>query len=550
LSVAHDPASLRPGGGYGRGEIALDPAIRPALEEWAKKNGFTLYNCFQAAWAIILSRYSGQKDVVFAAVRGCRGVPIEDADRIVGMFINTLPVRARIDDRMPLVDFLKELRGQHVAIREHAHSALAQIQRWSDIPPNMPLFESLINYAGTPWDAYLTSKGGMHGQREWDIRNQTNIPLSFDISEAPEPRIVVDYDRGRFDAAAIEAMLGHFKTIVEAMAENHDRAVGDLPMLTGAERRTILVDWNDRAADFPRGETIHGLFERRAAETPDAPAVVLGDRALSYGVLNGRANQLAHRLLALGVAPETPVAVCMDRTPELVVALLGVLKAGGAYVPIDPAYPGERIAFMLEDTGSPVVLTEEKVAGALPPNDAHEIRVDTGWDEMAGEPDTNPAPVGGPDALAYIIYTSGSTGTPKGVCCRHESVLNLFADFDRRRPIEPGDRCALWTSVSFDVSVYEIFTALLAGGTLYIASDAIRFDAGVFIPWLAEHEIASAYVPPLMLTDLREWVEANPGKSALRRLLVGVEPIPEPLLSAIAAAVPGLSIINGYGPTE
>jgi amino acid adenylation domain-containing protein len=477
-------------------------------------------------------------------------VPIDNAGSIIGMFINTLPVRGSIDEKKPLVSFLKELRAQHIATRAFEHSPLARIQRWSQVPPGMPLFESLMNYESRPWDALLSSFGGDFAKREWDVRHQTNIPIGLDIYEEPETRIVVDYDRALFDDAAIEAMLGHYRTLLEGMASNPGSAVGDLPMLTERERQSILVEWNKTESDFPRDETIHGIFETRASEAPDAPAVSLGETTITYAELNTRSNRLAHRLMKLGIGPDVPVAVCMNRSPDLIVALIGILKAGGAYVPMDPSYPQERLAFMLEDTNAPVLITEHALAAILPDHRARTILMDTERGEIAGERGEYPLSGAGPGNLAYIIYTSGSTGLPKGVCIRHESVLNLFADFDRRRPIAPGERCSLWTSVSFDVSVYEIFTPLLAGGALFIATDAVRFDSAAFVEWLNGNRIASAYVPPLMLEDLGAWIEKHRGAFSLRRLLVGVEPIREKLLAAMMEMVPGLVIVNGYGPTE
>jgi aspartate racemase len=414
----------------------------------------------------------------------------------------------------------------------------------------MPIFESLLNYQRRPWETVLTALGGNFLKREWDVLQQTNIPVSLDIYEEPETRIIIDYDRSLFDDAAMEAMLGHYRTLLEGMASNPGSAVGDLPMLTEKERHTILVEWNETTADYPRDATIHGIFETHAAETPDAPAVVLADTQLTYRDLNERANKLAHRLTELGVSPGTLVAVCMDRSPGLIVALMGVLKAGAAYVPLDPAYPQERLAFMLEDTSAPVLLTEEKVIDILPAHKAHTIRMDADWHEIAGEPVDNPPSGVGPDALAYVIYTSGSTGQPKGVCCRHAGVPNLLTDFNRHTPILPGHRCSLWASISFDASVYEIFSALLAGGALYIVSDAVRYESDAFFEWLSDNRISSSYVPPVMLNDLLEWIQHNPGRLSLRRLMVGVEPINEKLLASIMEQVPGLTIVNAYGPTE
>jgi len=232
----------------------------------------------------------------------------------------------------------------------------------------------------------------------------------------------------------------------------------------------------------------------------------------------------------------------------MVIGMLGVIKAGGAYVPLDASYPAERLSYMIGDSGVELVMSSGGVLKGQA--GVRVVQLEEVWGEVEKESGEGLEGVNEAGDLGYVMYTSGSTGKPKGVCCRHASVLNLLADFDRRAKIAAGERCSLWTSYSFDVSVYEIFSALLAGGELHIASDAIRFDSGVFLPWLAEHRIASAYVPPLMLGDLLAWAESHPGSLSIKRLLVGVEPINEKLLAAIMKNVPGLAIINGYGPTE
>ncbi len=238
----------------------------------------------------------------------------------------------------------------------------------------------------------------------------------------------------------------------------------------------------------------------------------------------------------------------MDRTIEMVVALVGTLKAGGAYVPMDPSYPQERLAFMLEDTNAPVLLTEERIAGGLPGHDAYTIRLDADWETVAGEEGDNPEGGAGADDMAYIIYTSGSTGKPKGVCCRHRSVLNLLTDFARRSPdlgrrsLRPVDEHELRRFGHGNI------LAAHAGGALYIASDAIRFDSGVYFNWLSENRISAAFVPPLMMGDLLEWIVKNPAKLVLKRLVTGLEPINEKLLAGIMERVPGLAIIERIRP--
>lgn len=312
---------------------------------------------------------------------------------------------------------------------------------------------------------------------------------------------------------------------------------------------------------------LHQLFQAQAKRSPDTLAVVAlsngqaggSDQRLTYGELNARANQLAHFLRRSGVAPGALVGICMERSAELVLGILGVLKAGGAYVPIDPAYPAERLRYLLADCQAPVLLTQARLLERLPdaalersaesalPN---VICLDANWDAIAHQPSEELDEAATADQLAYVIYTSGSTGHPKGVCCRHRGVVNLLADIERHQSLAPGDTCSLWTSPSFDVSVYEIFSALTAGGTIRIVPEQIRTNGLAFAGWLADQAIDSAYIPPFMLPDIAEWLEQNPGRCSLRRLLVGVEPIPEALLAAICARVPGLQIINGYGPTE
>jgi amino acid adenylation domain-containing protein len=292
---------------------------------------------------------------------------------------------------------------------------------------------------------------------------------------------------------------------------------------------------------------LHELIQARAARDPDLVAVELGNRQLRYGELNALANRLASRLRRLQVGPGGLVGIHLDPSVELVVAVLAVLKAGAAYVPLDPGYPRDRLGFMVADARARVVLTgrsDRPPAGA-----AKTVALDPDWGWLAGEPDHDPTIGVAAGHPAYVIYTSGSTGRPKGVCCHHLGAVNLLADFIGRRPLELGAPCSFWTSFSFDVAVYEIFSALL-GGTLVVVPAEARPSARDFLGLLAAGRVQAAYIPPFMLSDTAEWAAANPGALALRRLLVGVEPIPEPLLATLQQRIAGLHVINGYGPTE
>jgi len=336
----------------------------------------------------------------------------------------------------------------------------------------------------------------------------------------------------------------------EISAFNPEQQLRSEENLTDAERYKLLVEWNNTTREYPQDKCIHQLFEEQVERTPDAIAVVFESQQLTYLELNAKANQLAHYLQELGVGPEVLVGICVERSIDMIVGLLGILKAGGAYVPLDAAYPSERLAFMLQDSSVSVLLTQSKLIEKLPPHSAYVVYLDKDWEEIVQQSKENPSSSVTPDNLAYVIYTSGSTGRPKGVCCCHTGVVNLYTDFQSKQPLSVGDRCSLWTGISFDVSVYEIFSALLAGGTLYIVSNNVRSDTQTFLDWLNFHQIHSAYIPPFMLNQLSERVLQGTHKVSLRRLLVGVEPIPTRLLTSLSKEIPGLYIINGYGPTE
>lgn len=303
-------------------------------------------------------------------------------------------------------------------------------------------------------------------------------------------------------------------------------------------------------AAFPREICLHQCFEIMVEKQPQALAIIAEDRSITYQELDAEANHLVSYLNNLGTRPGTLIGVCMKRHPQVIAVLLAILKAGCTYVPLDPNHPVERLIDTLEDTHAPFVfidpdfkeLFSNSSARLVSPADIeflHQERVGAALASSCT-----------PESLAYVIYTSGSTGRPKGVRCHHQGVLNLLSDLQRRQPIGMSDICSWWTSLSFDVSVYEIFSPLVEGASLIIVPESIRADASLFMQWLYENKVTSCYIPPFMVEDFAVWVEDNPGRSSLRRLLVGVEPIPEKSLLALDAAVPSLHIINGYGPTE
>lgn len=361
----------------------------------------------------------------------------------------------------------------------------------------------------------------------------------------------ITYDASLYDAVAIRRMLVHYQTMLDAALGQPDQPLGALPLLSKAERQQLLVDWNQTSAAYPREKRIHQLVEEQAEQTPQQIAVVSEEEQLSYRELNEKANQLARHLLRLGAGDGQPVGVCLSRSTGAIVAMLAVLKANGIYVPLDPTYPSERLAYMVENTGITVLITEQRLLSRLPRTESAAILLDQDWPQIAEQPRKNLNLAGTGDDLAYIMYTSGSTGRPKGASCKHRGVVNLLCDLARRLPIAVGDGCSLWTSFSFDVSIFESFSALSAGGTLHIVPDnRIRYDSSRLFAWMSQKQIKSAYVPPFMLEALSEWLKQPGASLSLKRVAVGVEPIWEPTLAEIASRIPGVTIFNIYGPAE
>ncbi len=549
----------------GTRSFCLGAELRDRLKRLASANGATLYVLLLAAFNALLYRYTGQEDQLVGTSTAGRDRP--EFGPLVGYFANTLALRTDLSGDPTFSALLERVRDGVLESFEHQDYPFPLIverlqpERSSD---RSPLFDvmfvlqkphlddsrGLASFAlevdGARWAA-----GDVSLEPVPIERRVAQFDMSLIAAETDDGlRASIEYDSDLFDAATVARMAEHYGRLLAEVAADPSRRISALPLLSEDEERELLVRCNDSAGDYPRDRCVHELFEEQAARTPRSAAVEFDGTSLTYEELNRRANQLANHLRASGVGPETRVAVCLERSAEQIVCLLGVLKAGGAYVPLDPDYPADRLAHMLDDSGAAVLLTQQSLAELLPGERTHTVLLDLDGERLARESDAPSPRTARADNLAYVIYTSGSTGGPKGVCCRHAGVLNLLADFARRTPLDAGDRCSLWTSLSFDVSVYEIFSALLAGATLHIVPDAVRVDFAALADWLSQRRITSAYLPPSMLPEFAEKLRRESQPYELKRLLVGVEPINERLLAAINERLPALRIINGYGPTE
>jgi amino acid adenylation domain-containing protein/non-ribosomal peptide synthase protein (TIGR01720 family) len=534
-----------PSGAQIPGEVHTDlsEATSEALRALARHQRVTLNTIVQGAWAILLSRYSREEDVVFGATLSGRPADLPGVEGMVGLFINTLPVRVRAPPEARLREWLGSLHAQQAELHQHEHTPLVDVQAASEIPRGQPLFESLLGFESYPvGDAAQGPSSGLRisGTRPLE---KTHYPVAVLVLPQRVISLRIAYDGRRFDEAAAARMLGHLHTLLSGIADDPDRRIGDLPLLTDAERHQLLVEWNGTRADVPRDRLVPDLFEAQAARAPERLAVACDGGWLTYGELNARANQLAHHLQSLGVGPDVVVGVCVERSLEMVVGALGVLKAGGAYLPLDPDYPKDRLAFMLEDARVPVVLTQAHLVQGLPDH-AGTLRLDADWDAKVARQGTHDPPrSASPRSLAYVVYTSGSTGRPKGVMVEHASLLNLVAWHNASYHVGPEDRATQVASFAFDASVWEMWPPLAAGASLHLPDEDSRSDPGQLRAWLLRHGITVCFVP----TPLAEGLVAAqwPAETPLRLLLTGGDrlarapPLPLPF-----------RFVNHYGPTE
>jgi len=530
--------------------IELSPATTEALQTLAKQHSLTLNTLVQGAWALLLSHYSGEEDVVFGVTVSGRQMPLPGVESMVGLFINTLPVRVFLSGEQTLIPWLQQLQAQQVEREPYSYTPLVEIHRWSDIPPGTALFESIFVFENYPFDESLLKSNNQLTLSNFQNIEKTNYPIGIMGIPGSKLSLTLIYDPGRFEASIIERMLGHLQTLLESMAAEPQQKLMEIELLTESERHQLLVEWNQTQTAYPQDQGIHQLFEAQVDKTPEAIAVVFEDQQLTYQALNTRANQLAHYLQTLGVKPEVLVGICVERSLEMIIGLLGILKAGGAYVPFDPNYPQERLVFMLEDSKVLLLLTQQKLMAQLPDSKAQVICLDNDWGMISKARSENVNSGVCSDNLAYVMYTSGSTGKPKGVMIEHHNVLAMLHGFEH---VAPSIQALIGTSVcpfSFDVSVWEFFSNLCFGGTLHLISPELLTHPESFVRYLVEHHITCTYIPPALLSDVAAQLEKWGTQIKLNRILVGVEPIEQGILQRFRHLSKRLHIVNGYGPTE
>jgi amino acid adenylation domain-containing protein len=524
--------------------FTLSRDLTEALKTMSRQEGVTLYMTLVAAFQSLLYRYSGQEDIVIGSPTAGRTRP--ETEGLIGAFINTLVLRTDLSGNPTFRQLLGHVRKMTLEAQVHADIPFEYIVK--ELHPERdlnqhPFFQVLLSLETSTstlpegWTVTFT-----------DIDTGTSkFDLSIIIEDRPDGLAGrFEYRSALFDAGTIQRMIGHWQMLLEGVTAKPEQQISQLPLLTQAERQLMLVEWHTTNTPYHGDSCVHSLFEEQVKRNPDAVALIYNDKRLTYKELNTRANQLAHYLQKLGVGPEVLVGICMDRSVELIVGLLGILKAGGAYLPLDTAYPQERLSFMLEYAQSRILLTQQVLADALSAHNINVICLDTEWEKIAQERVENPVSKATSDNLAYVMYTSGSTGKPKGVEILHRNINRLvfganYATLDEAQTI------LHMAPISFDASTFEVWGALLHGARCVLVPERIPTPKSIGAI-VRKHKVTTAWITASLFNAIID--EAPEALSGIQQLLTGGEALSVAHVRRALSLLPSTQLINGYGPHE
>ncbi|MBT2296178.1 non-ribosomal peptide synthase/polyketide synthase [Pseudomonas fluorescens] len=542
-------ADDQPRAGHGERYQLIEAGQTRLLGEFARQQKVTLNTLVQAAWLILLQRLTGQQTVAFGATVAGRPTELAGVEQQIGLFINTLPVIASPSPMQTVGQWLQSVQAQNLALREHEHTPLFDIQRWAG-QNGEALFDNILVFENYPVSQALEQ--GAPGQLRFSqIRNheQTNYPLTVVVNAGDTLSLQYSYQREAFAEGAIEQLSSLLGNLLGQMTQSADTTLGELALLHVGQTQ-VIEQWNATAVAFPLEQGVHSLIEAQAQRTPHAMALVFGDQSLSYSQLNAQANQLAHALIERQVGPDTLVGIAVERSLEMVVGLLAILKAGGAYVPLDPEYPRERLSYMIQDSGIGLLLTQAHLLDDLPvPEDLPNLCLEPSGEAFAGYPRVDPQIAYSPENLAYVIYTSGSTGQPKGAGNAHRALTNRLLWMQQAYALTPADTVLQKTPFSFDVSVWEFFWPLMVGARLVVAAPGDHRDPARLIELINREQVSTLHFVPSMLQAFLQDARVHCCTS-LTRIVCSGEALPVEAQLQVFAKLPGAGLYNLYGPTE
>jgi amino acid adenylation domain-containing protein/non-ribosomal peptide synthase protein (TIGR01720 family) len=555
---------------YGKQFIRLSEATTFALQSLVRRHHLTMNTVMLGAWALVLGRHCDTDDVLCGVTVSGRPHSLAGVDDMLGLFINTLPMRIRIDRRATALSWCKQLQDQQVEWRQYEYSPLVRVHGWSEIPRSQPLFESVFVFENYPMDDSLLNQTSSVAVRNVRFMEEVGYPISIAVEPGPEMLLAMGYDTGRFEESHVARMLDDFRTLLERLIQgpeqelssflpraeaNSDLFLKDVALLSEAERRQVLVEFNQTEVSFPRGQSVSRLFDIQCAKTPGRSAVICRGRSLTYSQLKVRVDRVASRLRALGVGPEVVVALAMQRGIDFLTAILAVFKAGGAYLPLDPSWPHQRSSLVLTRSRSAVLLVDsERRSGLAQALGTACPRVECVEDLLKKRPLKNKR-FRSVEAghLAYVIYTSGSTGMPKGAMVQHSGMLNHLFAMIRDLHLTRRDVIAQTASQCFDISVWQFLAALLVGGQVDIVDDADARDPARLLDCMRRDGITVIETVPSMMTAMMDNVDHRAGTldlPTLRWFMCGGEAMPPQLAARWFRAFPRIPLRNEYGPTE
>jgi len=516
-------------------ELTLSPATSRALAIFASESGVSMRTLAHGVWALVLARYTGVSDVVFAAADGLRRNRTHRPTE--GQPSGAILQRVRIEDDATVRDWLRAIQAERDRLRLAPRAPVSDVERWAGWEEDT--VESRLEYREF---SFASEEPG----DRWPGR----FPLALRVEGCPALRLRLSFDGGRYSEMAARRLLEHAAGLAGRFLENPTARLAEIDMLLPDERRRILVEWNDTARDYPRDRCAHELIETAGDHDPSAPAVSCGETVLTWAEFEAASNRLAHRLRALGVGPDVPVGVLFERSPGMAIAVLGILKAGGAYLPIDPGSPAERTAFMLTDAKVPVVVCPPELADRLPAGTpARVLALDADLASLSGEPATRPAPLAKPEHLAYVIYTSGSTGKPKGVLIPHRGLVNYLAWSARAYGAAAGEGAPVHSPLVFDLTVTSFLTPLSAGRPVAMIPDREGVD-GLAAALRARKNWSLVKITPAHLEILASQLSPSDAADCAKTFVIGGEALRGETLAFWVKSAPASRFVNEYGPTE